>query len=248
MSRRYNWRPDPPDFRDRKYLRRLAEHPNHVDLRPQCPPIVDQGDIGSCTGNALAGALGFLEFASVGAAVFNPFSRLFIYYNERVAEGDPGYDGGANLRDGITTLAAQGACFEDMWKYSDSLTFIRPPVAAYQQALPHRITDYLALDNTVIAQLKDCLASGFPFVFGFTVYESFESPAVAQSGIVPLPLLSESPLGGHAVMCVGYDDMRRLFIVRNSWGTGWGDKGYFYLPYVYMTDPDLTDSAWKISK
>ena len=253
MTRKLNWRPDLPDWRDHKYPDHAAmlaavHLPVSVDLRPNCPPVVDQGQIGSCTGNSLAGALGYLEWAQVGAVAFQPFSRLFIYYNERLLEGDPDQDGGASLRDGIKTLHKQGACFEELWTYSQGLVFLKPLASAYEQALPHRISKYLSIRGTDIHHMKDCLAQGYPFVFGFTVYESFESPEVAKTGIMPMPKPTESVLGGHAILCVGYDDVRQVFIVRNSWGEGWGDKGYFYMPYAYITDPGLANSFWTVRK
>ena len=249
MKRRLNWKPDRPDFRDQKYsISKPKTYPSKVDLRPKCPPIVDQGDIGSCTGNALAGAIGFLEYATIKPESFQPFSRLFIYYNERVIEGDPGQDGGANIRDGIKTLDREGACFESLWGYSDELTFKKPTSRAYFQAQGHTITRYSSVNNTDINQLKDALFRGFPIVFGFTVYESFQSKEVGSTGMMPMPDRSESSLGGHAVLCVGYDDSIARFIVRNSWGTDWGDEGYFYMPYSYITNRDLANSFWTIQK
>ena len=94
--------------------------------------------------------------------------------------------------------------------------------------------------------MKGCLAAGYPFVFGFAVYESFESKEVAQSGVVPMPKPGERVLGGHAVMAVGYDDEQRNFIVRNSWGSGWGQDGYFLMPYHYLHDPNLASDFWTV--
>jgi C1A family cysteine protease len=94
--------------------------------------------------------------------------------------------------------------------------------------------------------MKNCLASGFPFTFGFSVYQSFETKEVAQTGIVPLPQPNETLLGGHCVVAVGYDDEKQLFKCRNSWGTDWGDKGYFYMPYQYMSNPNLVSDLWTI--
>jgi C1A family cysteine protease len=94
--------------------------------------------------------------------------------------------------------------------------------------------------------MQGCLASGYPFVFGFTVYESFESNAVAQTGDMPMPKSGEKVVGGHAVLAVGFDNEDRVFIVRNSWGDGWGDAGYFYIPYAYLLDDNLADDLWTI--
>ena len=255
---RYGWKPDLPDHRDFYYAvppPTAAALPAKVDLRPQCPPVYDQGQIGSCTANSIAGAIEF-EQIKQKLPEFTP-SRLFIYYNERVMEGSsPAVDSGAQIRDGIKSVASQGVCKETSWPYSDvnkspnpcaSCPYAKKPSAAcYKEALQHKVTLYQRLNNGIASQLKGCLASGYPFVFGFTVYESFESQQVAQTGIMPMPGASEKTVGGHAVCCVGYDDSTQYFIVRNSWGTGWGLKGYFMMPYAYMTNTSLADDFWTI--
>lgn len=260
---RYNWRRDLPDPRDFKFAKTYMcmaapPPPPMADLRLVCPPIVDQGQLGSCTGNSLAGALGFLELREIKAGLagqaeefspsFTPFSRLFIYWNERSIEGDTDQDGGAQIRDGIKSLATTGCCSELTWPYNVDAAFTPPAGQCFAEANLHKISTYMALDNSNINELKTCLASGYPFVFGFTVYDSFESAAAAQTGMMQMPGENEGSVGGHAVMCVGYDDSRQVFIIRNSWGTRWGDNGYFYMPYSYMTDPDLVDDLWTIRK
>ena len=94
--------------------------------------------------------------------------------------------------------------------------------------------------------MKGCLAQGYPFVLGFSVYESFESPQVVRTGIAQMPAAGEQLLGGHAVLAVGYDDSAQRFVVRNSWGAGWGMKGYFTLPYAYLLDGNLSDDFWTV--
>jgi C1A family cysteine protease len=150
------------------------------------------------------------------AATFIPFSRNFIYWNERAIEGDTSQDNGAQIRDGIKTLASVGACDELLWPYIDSLTFVSPNGNCFGEAANHKITSYQSLDNNDIVALKSCLAQGFPFVFGFAVFSSFESPSVASNGIVPMPQPYDQEKGGHAVLCVGYDDSKQAFIVRNT--------------------------------
>lgn len=249
---RYGWIPDLPDQRDHLYAAPpevLRALPPTMDLTSQCPPVYDQGQIGSCTANAIAGAIEF-ERLKQKVPDFMP-SRLFIYYNERAMEGTVGSDSGAMIRDGIKSVVQQGDCPETMWPYDgspfppNSKLAQKPSASCYAQALKYKVIQYQRLTQAP-NQLKGCLGSGYPLVFGFTVYESFEGQAVAQTGHAPMPSPGEATVGGHAVMAVGYDDTQQWFICRNSWGTGWGMKGYFTLPYGYLTDPHLSNDFWTI--
>ena len=241
------WIPDLPDNRDLTYAASLSvmkKIPAAVDLRSQCPPVYDQGQLGSCTANALAGAYEF-DRKKQKKKDFMP-SRLFIYYNERVIEHSVSSDAGAQIRDGIKTLNKQGVCPEKEWPYNISKFAEKPLPVCYTDAKKNEIQSYQRLDNTNLTTLKSCISEGFPFVFGFTVYESFMSATVAKNGKMPMPKTGESVDGGHAVMAVGYDDAKSVMIVRNSWNTTWGDKGYFYMPYAYITSNNLCDDFWTI--
>jgi C1A family cysteine protease len=249
---RYGWIRDLPDARDHLYAAPpevLTALPTSIDLRPACPAVYNQGQLGSCTGNAIAGAIHFERIRQqLPSARANVPSRLFIYYNERVIEGTVAQDSGGQLRDGIKSVATQGACFErgkGAWPYVTASFATKPPAACYAEAVDDTIVQYSAVVPNA-EQLKGCLAAGFPFVFGFTVYESFESPTVAKTGVVPMPASGESVLGGHAVLAVGYNDATQQFIVRNSWGTAWGLAGYFLIPYAYLTNPNLASDFWTI--
>lgn len=226
--KRYGWKPSlPHNVKKYSSCRALVEDlPPLIDLRPSCPDVYDQGNLGSCTANGIAGAIQFVQPTVMP-------SRLFIYYNERVIEGDPDQDGGAEIHDGIQSVSSKGACPESEWPYDISEFAVEPPVACYTDAIKDLISDYVSLDNN--NDIKQCLNSGFPVVFGMTVYESFESPDVASSGIVPIPGDSEQVIGGHCMLIVGYDDSKKSFIVRNSWGSGWGLAGYCYIPYAYIS-------------
>ncbi|NTV53149.1 MAG: C1 family peptidase [Candidatus Firestonebacteria bacterium] len=241
----YGWVPDLPDQRDVLYgaVRPVpAKLPTVVDLRRICTAVEDQGSLGSCTANALAGALEFLEKKHKLPPV--DLSRLFIYYNERVVEHTVTSDSGAMLRDGIKTLKNLGVCAEKKWPYVIAKFAVKPTPACFKEALDHQITAYQRI--VTVDQMRACLAEGYPFVFGFTVYESFETQQVALTGEADLPQAGERVVGGHAVMAVGYDDVKKRFLVRNSWGTSWGKQGYFTLPYAYLADRNLSDDFWTI--
>jgi len=247
LKHSFGWMHDQPDQRDFLFsaVRRVpATLPAAVDLRPGCSPVEDQGALGSCTGNAIVGALEFLELKD--KLPYTDLSRLFVYYNERVMEHTVQSDAGAQIRDGVKSVSKQGVCSEAKWPYIISKFAVKPPAACYTEALKHRIVEYHRL--TTVDEMRACLAEGYPFVFGFTVYESFESQAVAKTGTVPMPRKSERVLGGHAVLGVGYNDKQKRFIVRNSWGTGWGKQGYFTIPYAYLSNPDLSSDFWVVHR
>jgi C1A family cysteine protease len=246
-NKKFGWVPDLPDHRDLMYsapARVVTALPPKADLRSKCPPVVDQGNLGSCTANAIGSAHRFNQMKQSQANHFMP-SRLFIYYNERVMEGTVNEDAGAMIRDGIKSISKLGVCPEKLWPYQIAKFATKPLAACYKEALKHQAISYQRVLQS-LAQMKGCLASGYPFVFGFTVYESFQSAAVAKTGTVPMPSQGEGVVGGHAVLAVGYDDTKQRFIVMNSWGTGWGAKGYFTFPYGYLTDSDLSDDLWTI--
>lgn len=243
----YGWRPDVPDHRDFHYgaVLHAAEQlpiPDQADLRASMPPIQDQGEIGSCTAHA---AVAVLEHnLIVQQKPFVSRSRLFAYYNARAAEGGQATDGGATLRDMVSGLANFGVCNEDIWAYDPEQVLVRPPNDCFNAAVPNRIRLYARLNT--LDDMLTCLAAGFPFIFGFTVYESFESDAVAQSGILSLPSISESMVGGHAVCAVGYDRLKKMLLVRNSWSATWGQQGHFWMPFDYATERNLSDDFWTI--
>jgi C1A family cysteine protease len=244
----YGWKPDLPDYRDYLYasIAKAVQIPKAIDLRKGCPPIYDQGRLGSCTANAIAGAIEFELLKQGSKYDFMP-SRLFIYYNERFIEGTVSIDNGAELRSGMKSVNKDGVCPETIWKYSDGKTLFKkkPGTKAYKEALNHQVLSYHRITHN-LNQMKGCLAEGYPFVFGFAVYDGFETDSVAESGVVHMPESSEHFIGGHAVMCVGYDDGTQRFVVRNSWGSNWGKSGYFTMPYEYLLNSNLADDFWTI--
>lgn len=243
---KYNVVKDTLDHRDLKFtVAPVATLPHAVDLRPGMPAVYDQGDLGSCTGNAIAAAFQFDQMKE-HITSWTP-SRLFIYYNERLIEGDVSEDAGAQIRDGIKAIAGYGVCEETLWPYNVSQFAVKPSAAAYAEARLNTAVTYARVEQN-LNDMKHTLASGYPIVIGITVFESFESDEVAATGIVPMPTANEQDLGGHAVLVVGYSDERHQWIVRNSWGESWGDKGYFYMPYEYLTNDQLAQDFWVVTQ
>jgi len=263
--RKMGWKKDLPDHRDHRVKfkdvepavqtqkKRDAEGKEIIDLRPdECFPIFDQGHLGSCTANALAAAFHFTLHKMTVEEIedfrdFTP-SRLFIYYNERLLEGSEDRDSGAYIRDGIKVMNKIGVCPEKSWKYDDQNDFFaqEPDWTCYELAKSCKVVGYARVAQD-ITQMKMCIRNGYPFVFGFVVLQSFQTEEVAKTGKMVMPQPDDQQMGGHAVCAVGYDDFQECIIVRNSWGEAWGDKGYFYMPYAYICDPDLAHDFWAIN-
>ncbi|MFA6923906.1 MAG: C1 family peptidase [Bacteroidales bacterium] len=244
--KKYGWMHDLPDHRDFSYLAPkpiIRKLPAKIDLQKLFPPVYDQGQLGSCTANAIGGAFEF-ELIKQRQKDFMP-SRLFIYYNERVMENNVNSDSGAMIRDGIKSINNQGVCPEKIWPYNINKFTQKPSANCYKEALKHQALQYQRVIRD-LNQFKGCLAEGYPFVFGFSVYESFEGSEVAKTGKLNIPKKNEKLLGGHAVVAVGYDDSQKRFIIRNSWGNKWGKNGYFTMPYEYLNNDKLSDDFWTI--
>ena len=208
-----------------------------VDLRNKFPPCYNQGNLGSCTANAIVGSYQYLNPSFMG-------SRLFQYYNERQIEGSVSTDSGATVSDSISAVKNYGLCRESEWNYNIQLFATKPPQPCYTNALSHRVKSAFSVEQT-IRSMKGHLASGYPFIVGIAVYSSFESQQVANTGIVPMPTSNDLFLGGHCVVVCGYNQL--YWIVRNSWGTNWGVNGYFYLPIAYLLNPNLCSDNWCIT-
>jgi C1A family cysteine protease len=226
----YNLRKQKEDERDfmlSAIVAPQAKLPKSVDLRSQCPPIFDQGQLGSCSANA--------GCASIATLLKKPtltLSRLYMYYREREKEGTISQDSGAQMRD-ICKVAAVGVCEEKYMPYVIADFAKIPSTEATANAVNYKANGYHAVRT--LNEIKQVLALGSTVLTGMQVFESFESATVAKTGVVPMPKSNEQNLGGHAVEFVGYEDAKKRLIVRNSWGTAWGDKGYFYMPYDFIT-------------
>ena len=247
-QKRYGWRPDSPDMRDYFMAVEPAKAlPRRKSLRTGMPPVYDQGQLGSCTANSIGAILEFNELKQVEQDAATP-SRLFIYYNEREMEGTVSQDSGAEIRDGIKSVAQLGAPPETAWPYVITKHARKPPARASKAALAHQPILHARVPQTEMG-LQNVLAAGYPISFGFTVYESFESD-VGTNGVVPMPQPDETVLGGHAVVALGYKHIKGqlYFECRNSWGSSWADHGYFWMPAGYVTSENLARDFWVIEQ
>jgi len=247
IERKWGWRNSTPDHRDTLYKFVPTFVPEQLPPSYDTSSIIDwmydQGSEGSCTAQSSISCTRYERKLGKLPEIIG--SRNFQYWNTRKMEGDTSQDNGAQIRDAMKVLNQTGICHESLWDYMPSTLFATPPKAAYIDAAKNVVSVYQSVDQNNVA-MRSCLASGHPFVFGFAVYESFMSEGVAHTGVASMPDTNEKQLGGHAVMAVGYDDATRRYKIMNSWGAGWGDKGYFYLPYAYVEDPNLADDFWTV--
>lgn len=239
-----------------------ARLPAAVDLREWASPVEDQGGLGSCTAQAAAGVIEYYERKSFGRHVES--SRLFLYKVTRNLMKMKG-DTGAYLRLTMGAMVLFGVPPEEYWPYTDSEAGFdkEPPAFCYAFAQNYKTLMYYRHDPAgaarpaVLERLKTYLAAGHPAMFGFTVYSSIEQ--AAETGRIPFPVGRERIEGGHAVVAMGYDDALAIkntsggetakgaLLVRNSWGTGWGEKGYGWIPYAYVLK-GLAEDFWSVLK
>lgn len=267
--------PDARDITYKAVAPRIMKLPEKVDLTQFCSIVEDQGSLGSCTANACAGNIELLQRKGIDnipedpkpikltlwqwilrlfglykplniprSGQYKDTSRLYIYYNARTLMGTADQDSGAYLRDCMKTLAKDGHCLESLWPYDIYKYTTKPSADCYDFGHKHVILSYMRLLS--LNEMMTCLADGYPFVLGITLYESFESADVRKTGVVNMPGNYERAIGGHAVLAVGYDQSTQRFLVRNSWGDTWGQKGYFTIPYEYVLK--LGDDFWTIRK
>lgn len=242
----FGWKPSLPDQRDLRLTFQVAlELPPRWSLRASCPAVWDQGDLGSCTAHAV-GAAYIMEAKRQGIYEYMP-SRLFMYYNARYLEGTTKEDSGATLRDAVKAVANWGVPPESMLSYDINRFSRKPSKRVYQVGLKNQALKYMSVSHSEF-QIKNRLRQGFPVIVGFSVYQSFATYEVTRTGNIPMPGPTESLLGGHAVLVVGWDDTRNSWEIRNSWGEGWGDAGYCWMPYQYLSRPDLSGDFWTIQQ
>ncbi len=239
MTRTYGWKKDRIERDNHTWkLEAPVPLPVKIDLTVGMVPCYDQGDLGSCTANAIIGLIQYDQIKQKLPITME--SRLRLYYDERALEGTIKSDAGAEIADGFRVISTKGFCAESIWPYDIAKFAKRPPASSYSKPNTHKAIHYQRVPQNHDSFLQ-CLAKGNPIVIGFNVYEGFESEEVAKTGIVQMPLAKEQLLGGHAILTMGYDQEARRFKVRNSWGTDWGQLGYFTVPFDYFLDAWMAD-------
>jgi Papain family cysteine protease len=221
--------------------------PAVVDLSPECSPIADQGDSGACTGET---AKGLAEFCLKKRGTYWAVSAFGQYYAERLKDGDVTKDAGSTVAMAFTVLQKVGVFAASIWPDTPENLLQDPPTTAWKLARLTMLTDPIAVPQDLYS-IQSVLASGYPVGIGIECLSikgpdgepinGIEGPIAAQTGIVNIPTSADTPDGGHAVLVVGYDSVKKLFKFRNSWGESWGDKGYGYLPYDYAMSSELAE-------
>jgi C1A family cysteine protease len=208
------------------------------------PPIMYQGDLGSCVAHTAISALRWHVIRSGGND--RQLSRLGLYFFTRMIEGTINDDAGCEARNCIKAIRKYGAGDESLWPYVEKRFKMAPPKTLIDTGQLWNSLTYERVPVTGIS-VKSALATGFPVMIGLTLFESFESEAVEKSGVVPMPNIElENPVGGHEMLCVGYGQKKGYFTVANSWSTEWGDKGYCYIPERYVGSANLGADYWII--
>lgn len=246
-GRRYAAKRDFHDYRDHLLPARMrATHKlkELVDERPFCGPIKNQLQTGSCTGHA-----GTSDFEWIDRKYFKAsrvFSPMFLYSNELLMEGTFPEDDGAQPRTICKVLTNIGCCEETDDPYGAG-QITQPMPAEIEAAGKHKMGGYHRLQGLQDFLLALSDPTPWPVLVAFSVYESFESQKVADTGVMPVPdVAKEACLGGHEVLAVGYDLKKHVAIIQNSWGADWGDKGFFLMPLSVIANPDLVSDLWVV--
>lgn len=256
--RKFGWKRDLKDPRD--FLNKVSRHPNRtvtlpvsVDNSPYCSPIEDQGAVGSCTANSVAAILEYNDLRFGTKEGHTDVSRLFTYYATRIIDNTVSEDAGAYIRSAVKSVAKYGACPEKLWPYVENQWNVMPMTPCWEAASRRTISEYTRINDGQLEGFKLVLSQNKLIVFGFEVYDELMSHETKSTGKLRMPSGGSQCQGGHAVVLVGYDDemlnldgSKGAFKVRNSWGVEWGQKGYFWMPYAYVSNPRLSSDFWTI--
>lgn len=246
----YSWRQEPEDksdfsFNDFRVLSESVVISKKFDLLRYCPPVENQSSLNSCVGNSIVSALEIRNIVNGNNHV--DLSRLFVYYNARVAMNETSADQGCYIRDGMKSLSTFGTCPEELWPYKEENVYVRPSWKSYRESYVNRINAYYRIDasnhDELCSQIELSIAGLHPVVFGVMIWEEFKG----CNGLVPMPNVNKNSIGSHAMCIVGFDSAAREFLVRNSWGAGWGDAGYCRMPYDYLKVGKAND-FWVLTK
>ena len=242
-KRVYSLLPDLPDHTAPVYVSSNVKLPNDISWQSSYPEVYNQLDTNSCTAQAMCGAVSFLN------KDFSP-SQLFQFYNERVLLNTVNSDAGATLSVACKAAENNGICPENLWPFNISQLTVRPEQICYSKAIKNlfsKSSKLLTQNNpNLIAEIKDAIAQGHPVIAGILVFPSMEDQGTAETGIVPMPSGNNPPLGGHAIVLMGYYEATGLIQFRNSWGPNWGKDGYGFLPEAYFESYLM--SAWVLEK
>ena len=227
----YGWKPDRPDARDHTFKPKVARLLASADLRADCPPHMNQGELGACVAHGVSSCLRF-AMKQQGLDP-RPLSRLQMYYDGRVIESTVTVDSGLTIRDGIKCAADIGIAPEPLWPYNIDRFTQKPFPRVYARALQFRALKYERVEPNAYA-IKAAIASGHPVVGGFNVFRQFGSASCARNGVVAMPGTREAPVGGHCLYFCAYGQKPGYITARNSWGDDWGDKGDCYFPEEFL--------------
>jgi C1A family cysteine protease len=248
------WKKDKYDPRDYKLKSIASTLPGALPLRPVavdntkwCTGIENQGSLGSCTAHMMASIIEYNNVRWDAKVSRKRLSRLFQYYATRLIDGTVNEDSGAYIRDAIKASVLYGCVWESKWWYNVAKFAVKPPKSLWDLAAKSKVVSYHRIEDGDLETMKQTLASGYLIGFGFAVFDNMMTEEMSTSGILHRPGANDNLLGGHAVTIVGYDDNKGAFKIRNSWGTSWGQKGYFWIDYDYVSDKSLCNDFWVVN-
>lgn len=246
-DRLFGWRPDVPDVKDPICKIKAAKGVTSIDLRDSgfLPEVQEVANTAAAVGFAVSSVIEYGLKAVSSPKLYTP-SELFIYYNARVMDGTQNNpNAGASIRNGCRTFSDLGAPPEDYWPFNVYRVVEKPDQDAYNDSVRGLVKKYERVVNSDPANITAVLSNSIPVIFGMSIYDSFMTATVAKNGKVKMPTSTDTLLGGHVMTLVGYNSTS--FIARNVWGSEWGDNGYCYIPYDYLTNTNMADDFWAIT-